>query len=109
MRPVDQLMDAFKRVCKIPQQRIKVFSCGHVIGPKQLLAISIGDFFEKKIFWKFFKFLGKGPDDKPLSLNFANRDSESVLRSLAQSFINLIRQIPNGVVAFFPRWVRNYS
>uniref|UniRef100_A0A1I8BK20 Helicase ATP-binding domain-containing protein n=1 Tax=Meloidogyne hapla TaxID=6305 RepID=A0A1I8BK20_MELHA len=89
MRPVDQLMDAFKRVCKIPQQRIKVFSCGHVIGPKQLLAISIG----------------KGPDDKPLSLNFANRDSESVLRSLAQSFINLIRQIPNGVVAFFPSYV----
>ncbi|CAK5010377.1 unnamed protein product [Meloidogyne enterolobii] len=103
MRPVDQLMDAFKRVCKIPQQRIKVFSCGHVIGPKQLLAISIGEFFNFFL-KKFKKFLGKGPDDKPLSLNFANRDSESVLRSLAQSFINLIRQIPNGVVAFFPSY-----
>ena len=53
MRPVDQLMDAFKRVCKIPQHRIKIFSCGHVIGPKQLLAISIGI---KKNFFNLIKF-----------------------------------------------------
>jgi chromosome transmission fidelity protein 1 len=45
MRPVDQLLDAFKRVCRIPAERIVEFSCGHVVSPKQLIAISIGSAF----------------------------------------------------------------
>jgi chromosome transmission fidelity protein 1 len=42
MRPIDQLLDGFKKVCGIKEERILQFSCGHVICPEQLMAISIG-------------------------------------------------------------------
>lgn len=42
MRPVDQLLDAFQRVCGVSSENILQFSCGHVINDAQLVAVSIG-------------------------------------------------------------------
>lgn len=42
MKPVDQLLDAFYRVCGLNQENVVQFSCGHVINDSQLIALSLG-------------------------------------------------------------------
>lgn len=42
MKPVDQLLDAFFRVCELQHEDVVQFSCGHVIDDSQLIALSLG-------------------------------------------------------------------
>ncbi|KAI1727880.1 DEAD2 domain-containing protein [Ditylenchus destructor] len=88
MRPVDQLMDAFERVCNLPGDRICQFACGHVIDDSQLTALS----------------LARGPNRMELNLNFSSRTNQEMLVSISQTFVNLLRHVPNGVVGFFPSY-----
>ncbi|KAI1727350.1 hypothetical protein Ddc_04651 [Ditylenchus destructor] len=81
MRPVDQLMDAFERVCNLPGDRICQFACGHVIDDSQLTALS----------------LARGPNRMELNLNFSSRSNQEMLVSISQTFVNLLRHVPNGV------------
>uniref|UniRef100_A0A914GVH9 Helicase ATP-binding domain-containing protein n=1 Tax=Globodera rostochiensis TaxID=31243 RepID=A0A914GVH9_GLORO len=77
MRPTDQLIDALRRVCAVPDQRIVQFTCGHVIDDKQLIALQIGN----------------GPDGsaQPLNLHFAARCSPPALTAVAQCLLALLR------------------
>uniref|UniRef100_A0A183C9W5 HELICc2 domain-containing protein n=1 Tax=Globodera pallida TaxID=36090 RepID=A0A183C9W5_GLOPA len=90
MRPTDQLIDALRRVCAVPDQRIVQFTCGHVIDDKQLIALQIGN----------------GPDGsaQQLNLHFAARCSPPALTAVAQCLLALLRLVPNGAVAFFPSY-----
>uniref|UniRef100_A0A1I8AK90 DNA 5'-3' helicase n=1 Tax=Steinernema glaseri TaxID=37863 RepID=A0A1I8AK90_9BILA len=85
MEPAEQLIDAFERVCEVPKDSIARFSCGHVVGDDQLTAIS----------------LARGPNGQDFTLTYANRSSPQMISSIGMTFSNMLRQIPNGVVAFF--------
>ncbi|KAK0423304.1 hypothetical protein QR680_008071 [Steinernema hermaphroditum] len=85
MEPAEQLIDAFERVCEVPKDSIARFSCGHVVGDDQLTAVS----------------LARGPNGQDLTLTYANRLAPQVTLAIGMTFVNLFRQIPNGVVAFF--------
>ncbi|TKR64058.1 hypothetical protein L596_024654 [Steinernema carpocapsae] len=85
MEPAEQLIDAFERVCEIPKDSIARFSCGHVVDDHQLTAVS----------------LAKGPNGHDFTLNFANRSTPQTIAAIGMTFSNILRQIPNGVVAFF--------
>uniref|UniRef100_A0A914BXS2 Helicase ATP-binding domain-containing protein n=2 Tax=Acrobeloides nanus TaxID=290746 RepID=A0A914BXS2_9BILA len=88
MQPVDQLLDAFERVCEIPRADIREFSCGHVIDDNQLTAIS----------------LGRGPNQHELTLTYANRSTSATIAAITQCLVNMLRQVPNGAVVFFPSY-----
>uniref|UniRef100_A0A1I7YSE8 Helicase ATP-binding domain-containing protein n=1 Tax=Steinernema glaseri TaxID=37863 RepID=A0A1I7YSE8_9BILA len=85
MEPAEQLIDAFERVCEVPKDSIARFSCGHVVGDDQLTAIS----------------LARGPNGQDLTLTYANRSSPQIISSLGLALSNVVRHVPNGVVAFF--------
>ncbi|KAI3413951.1 hypothetical protein GPALN_011422 [Globodera pallida] len=75
MRPTDQLIDALRRVCAVPDQRIVQFTCNGPDGSAQ-----------------------------QLNLHFAARCSPPALTAVAQCLLALLRLVPNGAVAFFPSY-----
>ncbi|GLV35707.1 Regulator of telomere elongation helicase 1 [Carabus blaptoides fortunei] len=50
------------------------------------------------------KILGTGPDGTPLNAGFQNRDNPKYIRSLGMTISNLSRQIPHGLLIFFPSY-----
>jgi chromosome transmission fidelity protein 1 len=69
----------------VPKDRIMTLSCDHVIPPTNLLAWSIAQ------------------DSKGNEFNFTfqSRNSSATTQSAGQTLLELIREIPDGVVAFF--------
>jgi chromosome transmission fidelity protein 1 len=69
----------------VPDDRIITLSCDHVIPPSNLLAWSIAH------------------DSKGNEFNFAfqNRSSSATIESAGRTLVELIREVPDGVVAFF--------
>ncbi|VDK39978.1 unnamed protein product [Anisakis simplex] len=47
---------------------------------------------------------GRGPAGQDLSLTYANRALPTTLSALSMSLMNILRHVPNGVVAFFPSY-----
>lgn len=50
------------------------------------------------------KILGSGPDGVPLNAGFQNRDNPKYVTSLGMSIVNISRQIPHGILIFFPSY-----
>lgn len=65
--------------------RIKAFTCGHVIPDSNLVAFV----------------LGNGPSSVEFEFTFAARQSVPMLKDLGRAILNLISAIPDGVVVFF--------
>lgn len=88
----------------LPQDRIDVLSCGHVIPSSSLLALPIG----------------KGPNGVDFEFSFGKRNSDSMvidsclamkihtdctqLRELGLTILDLAMKIPDGFVVFFPSY-----
>uniref|UniRef100_A0A915ERX0 ATP-dependent helicase C-terminal domain-containing protein n=1 Tax=Ditylenchus dipsaci TaxID=166011 RepID=A0A915ERX0_9BILA len=66
----------------------QLFSCEHVIDDSQLTALSIA----------------RGPNQVELNLNFSSRSNQQIMVGISQCFVNLLRHVPNGAVAFFPSY-----
>uniref|UniRef100_K3W6Y0 Helicase ATP-binding domain-containing protein n=1 Tax=Globisporangium ultimum (strain ATCC 200006 / CBS 805.95 / DAOM BR144) TaxID=431595 RepID=K3W6Y0_GLOUD len=86
MQPVSQVIDQL--FSKIPRDRIDLFSCGHVIPPKNLVGFS----------------LSNGPSQRHLEFTFARRGDTEALDELGRILLNLARIVPGGIVVFFPSY-----
>lgn len=71
----------------VPREKIKMFSCGHII-PKQNLTVAT---------------VKSGHGEKFL-FTFATRNNSQLLIALGKTILDLIRAIPGGVVVFFPSY-----
>ncbi|EJC97956.1 DNA repair helicase [Fomitiporia mediterranea MF3/22] len=72
----------------IPEDRLSVFSCGHVIPHENLKCVV----------------LGKGPLGRDLEFKYKARDDQSLTDELGQCLSNLVSISPNGIVVFFPSY-----
>lgn len=50
------------------------------------------------------KILGTGPDGVPLHSGYENRNNDKYINSLGMAIFNISRQIPNGLLVFFPSY-----
>jgi len=69
----------------VPRERIMLLSCNHVIPPSNLLAWSIA----------------QDSQGNEFNFTFQNRNSTATIQSAGRTLLELIRSIPDGVVAFF--------
>ncbi|POM75717.1 ATP-dependent RNA helicase, partial [Phytophthora palmivora] len=77
---IDQLFSS------VPKEDVDLFSCGHVIPPRNLLGFS----------------LASGPSQKHLEFTYSRRGDMEALDELGRILLNLSRIVPGGVVVFFP-------
>uniref|UniRef100_A0A0N5BFD1 Helicase ATP-binding domain-containing protein n=1 Tax=Strongyloides papillosus TaxID=174720 RepID=A0A0N5BFD1_STREA len=88
MKPIDQLLDAFKRVCSVSNESIATFSCNHVVDKNQLIVMVSGS----------------SPSGVPLNFTYEERNNVVMLKGLVESIIEIASVVPNGIVAFFPSY-----
>ncbi|KAI8330795.1 putative ATP-dependent RNA helicase DDX11 [Choanephora cucurbitarum] len=70
----------------VSNDKIRHFSCGHIIPPTNLSTIT----------------LEQGPTGKPLLFNYENRQDLKLMDEAGQAIANLTNVIPDGIVVFFP-------
>ena len=88
MKPFDEYIDHLFTPLGVPSNRLKTFSCGHVIPDSNLLALC----------------LGVGPNQIPLNYTFHNRNNCSMIEETGKTIGNLCSIIPGGIVCFFPSY-----
>jgi len=87
MKPLESFI--LQLLPNIDRDRIKFFSCGHIVNvKKQLLPIC----------------LGVGPSDKLLDYRFGTRESPDLIQETYRTISSMSRLIPNGLVIFFPSY-----
>lgn len=72
----------------LPASRIMTLSCGHVIPSSNLVA------------W----LVSAGQESDEFYFTFAKRNSKTMITSVGQTLLTFIRNIPDGVVVFFPSY-----
>lgn len=72
----------------LPHERITTLSCGHVIPPANLLAMTVS----------------QGPSGRDFDFSFENRNSSKMLDDLGAALITLADTVPDGLVVFFPSY-----
>jgi len=70
---------------EVPSDRIKLFSCGHVVPSQNLLPIC----------------LSSGPAGLAFDFRYTSRDDLSLIDEAGRLVENLCRQVPDGMVCFF--------
>jgi len=65
--------------------RIRVFSCGHIIPPSNVLALVVQ----------------RGPKGGQMEFRFQNREDQTLFGELGQLLLNLVSVVPAGMVVFF--------
>lgn len=86
MEPMDDFV--YQLFPYLPKEKIHKFSCGHIISPNNLCAITIST----------------GPNKKEFIFNYEKRNDDNMLNELGNTLVNLCRVIPNGVICFFPSY-----
>ncbi|CAI4230534.1 unnamed protein product [Auanema sp. JU1783] len=86
MEPADLLVKSLAN--KGDESKIVRFTCQHVIDDHQLLPLAIV----------------KTANEKSFTLTFQTRNDINVIRDLGLTIIELISNVPNGCVAFFPSY-----
>lgn len=77
---------------QITNNRVKIFSCGHIIPAENLLVLS----FSKSQAGSTFNF------------NYENRNTTSMISSAGDALVTFCSIIPHGVVCFFPSYAYMY-
>jgi chromosome transmission fidelity protein 1 len=72
----------------IDTNRLKLWSCGHIIPPNNLIVWPVGN----------------GPKGMEFDFTFKNRNSPSMIKALGNTVLELSRTIPDGMVVFFPSY-----
>ncbi len=86
MQPVKEVV---KRLFdQVESERIRIFSCGHVIPKENLGCIC----------------LPQGPTGRRLELSFANRQKPSIMEEIGLCLVNIAGITPAGVVVFLPSY-----
>lgn len=87
MAPISDYVDQLFGL-QYPRDKIKQFSCDHLIPKENCLAVT----------------LGTGPSGIPFDFSFANRNSSPMIQELGQTILNMINITPDGIVCFFPSY-----
>ncbi|KAJ1349514.1 hypothetical protein KIN20_005097 [Parelaphostrongylus tenuis] len=82
MEPADLLVDCLSKAVK---NGVRRFCCSHVIDDHQLLALSLGLHVRNEKF----------------TLTYETRSNVNLVKSIVQTVMLLVREVPNGSVAFF--------
>ncbi|UXI20413.1 hypothetical protein NH340_JMT06356 [Sarcoptes scabiei] len=88
MKPFDDYINQLYKPLKIPNERVLFRSFDHVITDDKLLAFG------------FYK----GPNNIALNYSYSNRNSLPIIKETGQVIIELVEQIPKGIVVFFPSY-----
>nr|QZX63218.1 DEAD/H-box helicase 11 [Halisarca dujardinii] len=88
MQPVSEFKDQLFGSLGVCVERIREFSCGHVIPEDNLLALC----------------LGRGPTGLQFDFTFRARDTHEQMSELGRTVANLCNVVPGGVVCFFPSY-----
>ncbi|GLI65473.1 hypothetical protein VaNZ11_009010, partial [Volvox africanus] len=70
----------------VPPHRVRLFSCGHVVPPENLLALVAA----------------RGPTGQHLDLRYGRRSDPRISEELGRLLINICTAVPAGVVVFAP-------
>jgi chromosome transmission fidelity protein 1 len=87
MHPVDDLVQQLFGAGP-GQERVDLFSCGHVIPDSNLVALACKS----------------GPSGKELRLTYDTRGQAGMLDEVGQALLRLCRQVPAGMVVFLPSY-----
>ncbi|KAK6465114.1 ATP-dependent RNA helicase CHL1 [Scheffersomyces coipomensis] len=71
----------------VPKNRIKTYSCGHIVPKENLKVFTVGNF--------------QGTD---LEFSFEKRESLKIMVNLGELIIRIAKEVPFGVVIFFPSY-----
>ncbi|UYV63357.1 DDX11 [Cordylochernes scorpioides] len=88
MEPISEYVDQLFKPAGVPAERITHFSCGHIVDPGNLLALT----------------LVKGPSGLAFDLSYKNRGSASLIQEVGRTISNLCNVVPGGIVVFFPSY-----
>jgi chromosome transmission fidelity protein 1 len=85
LEPKEEFLELFS---SIPPNKLRIYSCSHVIPPSNLLVASIA----------------RGPGSQHFSFTFANRMNHGMLNDLCDMMIDVCATVPKGIVVFFPSY-----
>lgn len=85
MQPISEFRNVLLYSANVHSERIVEFSCGHVIPPENLIALS----------------LCKGPSSIDYDFTFQNRSKYDLIDELGRLLCNICTVVPGGVVCFF--------
>ncbi|KAL2093534.1 hypothetical protein ACEWY4_010846 [Coilia grayii] len=88
MQPVADFKEQLLLAAGVTEERIREFSCGHVIPPQNILPIV----------------LCAGPSGQELEFTFQTRDTPKMMEETGRVLSNLCNIVPGGVVCFFPSY-----
>jgi chromosome transmission fidelity protein 1 len=88
MQPVAEFKDQLFQAVGVPPERILEYSCGHVIPPDNLLAMSVC----------------AGPTGVDLDFTYQARSDPKLLCELGRLLCNVCNIVPGGVVCFLPSY-----
>ena len=88
MKPFEDYINQLFKPLNIPNEKILTFSCDHVIGKNNLLALACS----------------KGPTNVELNYTFANRSLKQIVYETGQTILQYCQVIPKGIVIFFPSY-----
>ncbi|KAI4290381.1 MAG: hypothetical protein L6R35_000345 [Caloplaca aegaea] len=72
----------------VPPERLKTWSCGHIIPEDNL----------------FVRCIGQSSDGMELDFSFAKRESMPMIDALGNCLLHMAATIPDGLVVFFPSY-----
>ncbi|XP_077984674.1 ATP-dependent DNA helicase DDX11-like [Glandiceps talaboti] len=88
MQPLSEFKQQLFFMAGVQADRIREFSCGHVIPPHHLLPMV----------------LCKGPTGVELDFTYQSRDLPNMMDELGRVLCNICSVVPGGVVCFFPSY-----
>ncbi|KAG6545059.1 hypothetical protein Mapa_013754 [Marchantia paleacea] len=84
LQPVEELR--VRLFPHLPEDRMHVFSCGHIVPPESILALAIG----------------KGPNNRTFDFTYQSRSTPAIIEELGILMKNICTVVPEGIVLFFP-------
>nr|XP_027199864.1 ATP-dependent DNA helicase DDX11-like [Dermatophagoides pteronyssinus] len=88
MKPFNDYINQLFRPLNINDNRTKFFSCNHVIDDDKLIAIGCS----------------YGPNNIRLNYSFQNRNSTEIVKETGHLLVDIVKNIPKGIVVFFPSY-----
>ena len=94
MQPISEFTDQLFYLAGGSPDRLKVFTCGHVVSKENILPIIVPS----------------GPTGKVFDFSYQNRKNVEILDELGRLLVNISNVVPAGIVCFFPSYeYENFS
>ncbi|KAL2645440.1 hypothetical protein R1flu_013027 [Riccia fluitans] len=84
LQPIEELK--LRLFPNLGQDRVHVFSCGHIVPPESILPLAVA----------------RGPGNRSFNFTYESRSSPSMIEELGRLMNNVCTVVPEGIVLFFP-------